>query len=254
MPKYIRLKKFAPMGSAVTFPVQSIVYACVAVSAILFSTNRKVTSQTIEKAASLVSVFGDDILLPTTALSSLVSLLSYLGLKVNTDKTYGTGQFRESCGIDAFAGVDVTPVYLLNPDTRVPLAKASSQLEVANNHWRAGLWNASKYIEATIDGNSNIPVVGPRHTAVGLISFCGIDLCRLRRRWDRWLQVETYRGLRIISKVDSAWTCGSFRMFQWFNEKPQPDTKWVSGVRKTPVVTVRPGWVTLPDMFAQLTT
>jgi hypothetical protein len=143
MPKYIRLKKFAPMGSAVTFPVQSIVYACVAVSAILFSTNRKVTSQTIEKAASLVSVFGDDILLPTTALSSLVSLLSYLGLKVNTDKTYGTGQFRESCGIDAFAGVDVTPVYLLNPDTRVPLAKASSQLEVANNHWRAGLWNAS---------------------------------------------------------------------------------------------------------------
>lgn len=240
--EYIHLRKFAPMGSAVTFPVQSIVYACVAVASVIYIRGWKVTTASIRKAARQVSVFGDDILLPTVALSPLVSVLKYLGLEVNNQKTYGAKHFRESCGAEYVDGVDVSPAYFLNPDTSVPLSRASSQLEVANNFWRKGYWNVSKFLESTINHRESIPVVGTRDVTLGFQSFCGRVLPN-RKRWNESIQQFEYRGVLNHSKVETLETEPSHRVMQWFIENPAPDTPWESGTRGRPVVTMRPGWI-----------
>ena len=250
LPELIRLKKFAPMGSAVTFPVQSIVYAYAALASVIHDRGWKITRATIDKAADQVTVFGDDILLPKQSLSTLVLVLEYLGLKVNISKTYGGSNFRESCGIDCIHGVDVTPVYFLNPGTIVPVTKASSQLEVANNFWRNGYWNVSTFVADTIANRNSVPIVGPSDTAVGLMSFCGRRLPS-RKRWNSGLHVWDYWGVRVKSKTRTLDTDGRHRLMQWFIENPAPDTPWESGTRDTPVVTLRPGWIHDADMINQ---
>jgi len=59
-------------------------------------------------------VYGDDIIVPTSVVDELVKLLGFLGFEVNTEKSFSDPdlRFRESCGLDAYNGVDVTPVYV----------------------------------------------------------------------------------------------------------------------------------------------
>lgn len=85
------LKKFAPMGSAVCFPVESLVFWG------LISGN----------VCKDVYVYGDDIILPTAHVSEAIALLESVDLKVNIEKSCYKTSFRESCGGDYFNGTDV---------------------------------------------------------------------------------------------------------------------------------------------------
>lgn len=100
----VPLVKFAPMGSACCFPVEAICFWALAVAA------RCVEERlTFEEAASQVYVYGDDIIVPTHAADSCIRILEECYLKVNLDKSCIKGFFRESCGMDAFKGVEITP-------------------------------------------------------------------------------------------------------------------------------------------------
>jgi hypothetical protein len=92
---------YAPMGNATTFPVQSLVFWAICVS----SLQRQGFHQ-----PGAVFVFGDDIIIPSKCAEAVIDDLESFGLLVNRSKTYWRGAFRESCGIDAFKGVDVSPV------------------------------------------------------------------------------------------------------------------------------------------------
>jgi len=81
--KTVNLKKFAGMGSAVTFPVQSIVYACCAIAACIVESGFQATPRNIEYWAGQIRVFGDDIILPKPALAQLGLILGELQLKIN---------------------------------------------------------------------------------------------------------------------------------------------------------------------------
>lgn len=111
--RFTELRKFAPMGSACTFPVQTMVFASLAISAVLSDRGVKPTGKSIELYSQLVQVFGDDIVVPTANLDTVVRLLSFLGLKVNKSKTFSGNNFRESCGLEAFRGYCVTPPKML---------------------------------------------------------------------------------------------------------------------------------------------
>lgn len=111
----IRMKKFAPQGSATTFPLQTIVYAILAIASVIYAKQQKVTARTIRDAALQVRVFGDDTVIPSFAGGQYLSLLEYCGFLVNYDKTYRTGKFRESCGHEVYDGTDVTPAYITSP-------------------------------------------------------------------------------------------------------------------------------------------
>lgn len=109
----VSLRKYAGMGNATTFPVQSIVFAMLATVTVARLYHRNVKRLGVagwRKAASLVRVFGDDIIVPQYAFDSFVKVLSECGLKINERKSFYMGLFRESCGLHAFNGIEVTPV------------------------------------------------------------------------------------------------------------------------------------------------
>ena len=95
------LHSYAPMGNATTFPVQSLVFWAICVA----SLQRQGFHQ-----PGAVFVFGDDIIIPSECCEEVINDLESFGLLVNRTKSFWRGAFRESCGVDAFNGVDVTPV------------------------------------------------------------------------------------------------------------------------------------------------
>lgn len=240
----MKLRKFAPMGSAVTFPVQTIVYASVAVAAVLISQGKRVSTASIRGASHLVQVFGDDMVVPTPALGVTVRLLEYLGLKVNNEKTFGSGYFRESCGVDAFKGFRVDPPYLLDSRTDVPTDALPTLIEVSNNFYKKGYWHVASWLMTLPNKISKlIPIVGSDSGTLGFCSYQGADLSHLKTRWNDKLHRDEVRIFTPVSTVEKLPTPGSYRLFQWFIEKPLPETRWVSGTNGRPVVSMRPGWV-----------
>lgn len=124
------VSKFAPMGSALCFPVQSLIYcATVIVSYIQYYCESLQTewptdisswlSENVSDEFSLsstkffesIAVYGDDIICDSRTTYDVIRNLEALGFEVNTSKSF-TGQrdFRESCGIFAYKGEDVTPI------------------------------------------------------------------------------------------------------------------------------------------------
>lgn len=98
----VSLSKFAPMGSALCFPVESLLFWALCVSALEESGDRH--------ASCHVYVYGDDIIVPTDKFDVVAETLHTFGLKVNVNKSFFAGNFRESCGVDAWKGYNVTPV------------------------------------------------------------------------------------------------------------------------------------------------
>ena len=95
----IRLRKFAPMGSSLCFPIMALsIWSLLAAAA------------PDQDALESILVYGDDVIVTAQFADYAMSVLEGFGLKVNRSKSCTKGRFRESCGMDAFAGVDVTPV------------------------------------------------------------------------------------------------------------------------------------------------
>jgi hypothetical protein len=58
-----------------------------------------------------VYVYGDDILVASIAAPVIFDWLPRFGMKLNMSKSFYRSHFRESCGIHAWKGKDITPVY-----------------------------------------------------------------------------------------------------------------------------------------------
>lgn len=159
--EYLTLKKFAPMGSACTFPVQTVVYACAAIASILFNKERAVTSLSIKSASHQISVFGDDLVVPTDTVGDLVDLLNLLGHRVNSSKTFYHGSFRESCGAEWWNGDDVSVPYMLNVPALGTHATMSSFIEVRNNFYKRGYWATARWLESWIRNLDRVPSAHP---------------------------------------------------------------------------------------------
>lgn len=101
----VQLRKFAPMGSAVCFPVEAFVFYVLSVAAMVHEYGLK-----RREASSLVYVYGDDIIASSKYYGAIDTHLPKVGLQFNRDKCCTKGFFRESCGCDAFIGIDVTPL------------------------------------------------------------------------------------------------------------------------------------------------
>jgi len=91
-------EKFSSMGNGFTFELESLLFWALARSACI-----------IAGAPEMVSVYGDDIVLPVDAFTVLEELLDFFGFELNSKKSFKRGVFRESCGKDWFDGADVRP-------------------------------------------------------------------------------------------------------------------------------------------------
>jgi hypothetical protein len=101
----LELRKFAPMGSACCFPVECLVFA-----GIVLATASSVLRKPLR--LSDYQVYGDDIICPSEIALQVMDNLVLMGFTVNPSKSFSSGDFRESCGVEAWKGFDITPLRL----------------------------------------------------------------------------------------------------------------------------------------------
>lgn len=104
----LTLNKFAPMGSALCFPIECILFASIVEYA-----SRKVHKRARERM--LFSVYGDDLVVPSTYYDETINALRRCGFVVNGAKSFNTTHYRESCGKEYYRGYDITPLYYRTP-------------------------------------------------------------------------------------------------------------------------------------------
>jgi len=138
----LELGKFAPMGSALCFPVMALtIWAALTAQCDVTSACRRET----------VFVYGDDVIVPGNNAQSAITRLELVGLKVNKDKSFTNGLFRESCGTDAFRGADVTPCRISTDWSSAPeSAVYASHIAYANEMHRRGYHRTAQYIAACL--------------------------------------------------------------------------------------------------------
>lgn len=169
-----QVSKFAGMGNALTFPTQSICFAVVALSAILHAQGKKPGYKNVKAAARHIRVYGDDIIVDTAYASSVVIWLEAFGLKVNSRKSFLGGNFKESCGVDAFNGVDVTPLYLrFRPDElSVDPNVIAGLVSTSNQAWLRGLYSFSTCLVDEVESRlrKRLPLVSQDSGSLGWFS------------------------------------------------------------------------------------
>jgi len=223
-PRFYRLRKFSTMGSALTFPVQSIVFLSVALGCALYERKQLPTYMSIKKLIGQVRVFGDDIIVPEDCSELTVGMLIDLGFKVNTSKTFLTGKFRESCGVDAYAGTDVTAVSVLSyPSVSKPESVLSS-VDSHNNFYTRGWYSTSAYIRNFVEqlGRYQFPAVEPGSGAIGWYDLMWRDKSALRRRFNHALHRVEYLITQPKGGVKRSPTNSDAMVLQYFTEVAKP--------------------------------
>jgi hypothetical protein len=141
--RVLPLKKFAPMGSALCFPVLALtVWAIAKAALILYHRND-----------TKILVYGDDLVVPSSGLSIVADALKSVGLQLNVSKTYVRSHFRESCGTDAFMGKVITPIRMKKPFS---LGRRSSSLylsliSLSESFFDRGYWKTTAHLRAIVE-------------------------------------------------------------------------------------------------------
>jgi hypothetical protein len=145
----IPLGMFAPMGSAVCFPVESIVFWVLAVSALRYVSQSAGHFSPDDWSKRSVYVYGDDVICPAEYADPLMDILREYGLVFGQEKCFTKGPFRESCGCNAFDGVDITAIQIKKqlPANRDDVDRVEAWFEYANAFARNWCWDTSAYIE-----------------------------------------------------------------------------------------------------------
>jgi hypothetical protein len=145
----VPLRAFAPMGSALCFPVEAIVFAAVTVAVLCHIDGGSWFSKEKRK---LVGIYGDDIIVPRDAGEAVLAVLRATGFTPNVAKCCLNGFFRESCGAEWWRGDDVTVVRprslspLYSPqDTYVSCAEMPMALH-AKRLYETGFLNAAQWL------------------------------------------------------------------------------------------------------------
>lgn len=125
----IPLKKFAPMGSALCFPIECIIFAAIVEYASAAACKR------LRIPKRVYSVYGDDLVVQSECYEDVIDALLLCGFHVNASKSYNVGRYRESCGKEYYAGFDISPLYYRIPFYRSKISPSaySSWCGLANN-------------------------------------------------------------------------------------------------------------------------
>lgn len=101
---------YAGMGNGTTFVVETLVFWAMA-----YATSDAASID--DYVANFdFAVYGDDVILRRAHALRYISLAEFLGFKINKEKSFLDGPFRESCGADYLGGSPVRPA-TINIDT-----------------------------------------------------------------------------------------------------------------------------------------
>lgn len=200
--------KFSSMGNGYTFELETLIFYAVACASCV----------SLGIGTEDVTVFGDDVVLPVTAVPLFNKACSYLGFTVNDEKSFTNGFFRESCGEDYLKGVEVRPVFCKELSTVQHAVSLANRLSALNRAVGVGsrvndmLRNASGLLLAHVPRDVRRLVVGPPSEDVdGYIHETGIEqlaaseLVRWNRRLFAWEHpVIRFRAKKLQRRDDAA--------------------------------------------------
>ena len=250
-PKLYKLRKYSTMGNATTFPVQSLFFLSVALGTLCYIRGQRVSDRLMRSLGSgEVRVFGDDIIVPKDCAGAVVDALHALGLKVNDDKTFLEGNFRESCGVDAFGGHDVTTASILEAPNRTKPGSIVSSIDVHNNFAMRGLYAACAYIRKTVGqlGLTKFQVVEHGSGSFGWVRTYDMDEPAYKRRSHPHRHCPQAYVYRLKTNARMVPSEGTAALLQYFTEASGVVTSAVSTLvhpERRAKVTLDLGWVDL---------
>lgn len=150
----IDLHMHAGMGSAVCFPVESLLFFAIGLAVIESVGNYRQGD---------LYVYGDDIIIKTQYIAPFMFFLERAGMKPNMEKSYSSSYFRESCGMEAYAGVETTPSYVRKLHPTCKLGRHSrpdnsaivSYVQLGNALWDKGFHRAAWCIANMVEEACN---------------------------------------------------------------------------------------------------
>lgn len=194
------LAKFAPMGSALCFPVEALVFYTLA---------KAIKNQ--KRIYGDIYVYGDDLIVPRKLAISLFELFPKYGLKFNEDKCFIDGYFRESCGLDAYKGIICTPIRMkhLVPKSTKNASAIVSAVDLSNLLYQKGYWRTAAHLQRMIPlkrlpvtpvGSERFSFLSYRSFSVTSESLKGLG----NSRWNHDYQRHEYKlwQLRLKTKVN----------------------------------------------------
>ncbi len=178
------ISKFASMGSAICFPVEAMVFLTVVAIGYEDSLARTLSRKDVVDFLGRVRIYGDDIIIPADIVQFVTSNLSLYGFKVNANKSFWTGKFRESCGGDYYDGENVTVTYLrrMFPRSRRDVSEMVSAFSFRNQLYKAGLWKTAEYLDTLLNRVAPVPLVSETSPALGRHSFLGFETQKVCRK------------------------------------------------------------------------
>lgn len=191
--KKYTFEKFCSMGNGFCFPLQTLLFAaaCTAVGCGSPGTD--------------FLVYGDDIIVRQKHAKALLALLGSMGFKVNADKTFLEGPFRESCGRDWFNGEDVRPFILdFRLDSLQALFKIIN-LSQRNSRTETFLKESMAYIKSLIP--HRLRFCRPSEGAADSAYRCELDefMSSPYARYSRNLQSWTWVELGSVPVADNSY-------------------------------------------------
>lgn len=98
----LKYEKFSSMGNGFTFELESLIFWSISMAVCKY----------LHIDTKEVSVYGDDVIIPVSAVNLFREMCGIYGFSVNEQKSFSSGHFRESCGDHYFAGISCKPYFL----------------------------------------------------------------------------------------------------------------------------------------------
>jgi hypothetical protein len=250
-PRFNRLRKFSTMGNATTFPVQSLAFLAICLGSVHYARGLRLSYGSLRSLGQdTVRVFGDDLIVPKDCSGATVDALHALGLRVNTAKTFLDGYFRESCGVDAYAGQDVTTISVLEAPIRAKPGTIVSSVDVHNNLCSGGMYETAAYVQKTVSllGYKNIRTVTHGSGAFGWFPNYKSKPASLETRWCKDLCIRQVRCLTVKAKQRRSQPESNAALLQYFTEAAEiveSSTSSIGALTQRVKTTLGLGWVAL---------
>ena len=160
---YTELHMVSSMGNGFTFPLQTAIFACIVEAAARARGFNLLRPRGNDHGN--FGVFGDDIICDVSIHRDVLRLLRLLGFRVNPDKTFVEGPFRESCGADFYLGVNIRGVYVKRLHTQQDLVSVINQLNLFST--RTGI-RLPKCVQYLLSFTKWIPVPRSENDSSGI--------------------------------------------------------------------------------------
>jgi hypothetical protein len=224
----IHLTKFASMGSALCFPVEAMVFTTIVFAAIAKERRVPLNREFVMNLRGKVRVYGDDIIVPVESVGPVIRALEAFGLRVNRDKSFWNGKFRESCGGDYYDGEWVTPVRVRKdlPQSLADVEQVVSLVALRNNLYWSGWWQTARQLDDWLHIllKGRYPVVAVTASALGRES-----VLPYQAEWiDSHLHTPRVRGAIVSSVTPASPASGTGSLIKFLikrGEQPSQDPR-----------------------------